>query len=329
MDPYLDTIPDERGQEIKSRIRERDGSDSEERPTKRARANTDALLSPVNDDQNIEESPPKPENDLDNYDRERLRKGLRYINEAAKRKITPRTQEFLKLHKDAYKAALEAPDKASQAVVQAMDQVYYSAAFYLKARSSDEYESLMCYVKLRRLEFLANYGDYLGQDLQEIRADLKAAAIGASSAIRQAAIELGPPQSWLDIADQLAGEDVNNLRKHMIVACGVLGIDACHMSWLIQERAERNRMFYNQIRQHISDCHFSSLAEQICRDLKELLNVAPDQETAVKYERVLLSIQEEYFDVMSRDDHQYWIPNEKARKLIQEKLARDKKRAKK
>ena len=57
MDPYLDTIPDERGEEIKSRIRERDGSDSKERPTKRARANTDALLSPVNDDQNIEERP--------------------------------------------------------------------------------------------------------------------------------------------------------------------------------------------------------------------------------------------------------------------------------
>ena len=114
----------------------------------------------------------------------------------------------------------------------------------------------------------------------------------------------------------------------MIVACGVLGIDASHMSWLIQQW-ERNRMFHNQIRQHISDCHFSSLAEQICRDLKELLNVAPDQETAVKYERVLLSTQEEYFDVMSRDDPQYWFPNEKARKLIQEKLARDNKRAKK
>ena len=330
MDPYLDTIPDDRGEEIKSRVRERDGSDSanEERPTKRARANTDTLLSPVIDDQNIEE-PPKPENDLDNYDRERLRKGLRYINEAAKRKITPRTQEFLKLHKDAYKAALEAPNKASQAVVQAMDQVYYSAAFYLKSRSPEEHDRLMCYVKLRQLEFLANYGDYLGQELQEIRADLKAAAIGASSEIRQAAIELGPPQSWLDIADQLAGKDVNNLQKHINVACGILGIDASHMSWLIKEWAQRNRMFHNQIRQHISDCHFVSLAEQLCRDLKELLNVAPDPETAVKYERVLLSIQEEYFVVQSRDDPQYWIPNEKASKLIKEKVARDKKKAKK
>ena len=325
----MDTTPYECGEEIKNRVRERDGSDSEERPTKRARANTDALLPPGNDEQNIEDTPPKPEKDLDDYDRERLRKGLRYVNEASKRKITPRTQEFLKLHKDAYKVALEAPDKVSQAVVQVMDQVYYSAAFYFKARSSEEYDSLMCYLKLRRLELLANYGDYVGQELQEIRADLKAAAIGASSDVQQAATHLGPPNLWQDIAGELAGEDVNNLRKHMKVACGVLGIDPIHMSWLIQEWADRNRIFHNQIRRYISDCHFKSLAEQICRDLKELINVAPDEETAAKYEKVLLSIKEEYFDVVNREDPEYWIPNEEVRKLMQEKMERDKKRAQK
>lgn len=149
MDPYLDTIPDGRGEEIRKRVRERDGSDSEGRPTKRARADTSALLPPGGDGQEVDE-PPKPEDDLDKYDRERLQKWLGYINGAAKRKITPRTQEFLKLHKDAYKAALDggAPEKASRAVVQAMDQVYYSAAFYLKPRSSEEYEHLMHYVRL-------------------------------------------------------------------------------------------------------------------------------------------------------------------------------------
>jgi hypothetical protein len=49
--------------------------------------------------------------------------------------------EFLELHKDVYKAALDsrAPEKASCAVVQAIDQVYYSAAFYFKLRSSGEH----------------------------------------------------------------------------------------------------------------------------------------------------------------------------------------------
>ncbi|KAK0510959.1 hypothetical protein JMJ35_006511 [Cladonia borealis] len=100
MDPYINSIPDERGEEIKKRVRARDGSDTEEQPTKRARADTSALLPPGNDEQNLED-PPKPETDLNNYNHERLQKGLRYVNEAAKKKVTPRTQEFLKLHKDA------------------------------------------------------------------------------------------------------------------------------------------------------------------------------------------------------------------------------------
>ena len=77
-----------------------------------------------------------------------------------------------------------------------------------------------------------------------------------------------------------------------------------------------------QIRQHISDYQWGPLAQQICHDLKELLNVAPILETAAKYEKFL----DEYFDVMSRDDPQHWFPNEKS---ASSGLAREKKRAQK
>lgn len=53
----------------------------------------------------------------------------------------------------------------------------------------------------------------------------------------------------------------------------------------------------------------------------------PDPDTAANYEKVLLSLQKEYFDAMSRDDPHYWFPNERARKLTSEKSARQKKRA--
>ncbi|KAA6407219.1 MAG: hypothetical protein FRX48_09021 [Lasallia pustulata] len=210
-----------------------------------------------------------------------------------------------------------------------MDQVYYSAAFYLKPRSSEEHEHLMHYVKLRRLELLANYGDYLEQELQCIRADLKAAATGAGSVVRDAALELGSRKTWLTIADELAGANMSDLRKHVYIACGVLNIDPNHMLWLIKEWAEKNRIFHNQIRQNISNCHWGRLAEQVCRDLQELLDVAPDPDTAANYKKVLLTIQNEYFDVISRDDPQHWFSNEKARKLTEENMAREKKRAQK
>jgi len=57
-------------------------------------------------------------------------------------------------------------------------------------------------------------------------------------------------------------------------------------------------------------------------------NVTPEG-TAATYEKVLLSIQEVFSDVISRDDPEYWFPNGKARKLIEEEMAREKKRAQK
>ena len=73
----------------------------------------------------------------------------------------------------------------------------------------------MHYVKLRRLELLINCDDYLEQELQEIRKKLKAAVIDASTEMREASLKLEPPNTWLGIADKLAGANVIDLRKHV------------------------------------------------------------------------------------------------------------------
>jgi hypothetical protein len=57
MDPSLvDAIPDDHGDVIRDLIRDRDGSDSEERPRKRARTDTGALLPQEQNGQKTEES---------------------------------------------------------------------------------------------------------------------------------------------------------------------------------------------------------------------------------------------------------------------------------
>lgn len=335
MDPYRDVIPDDEGEDIRKRVRERDGSDDEARPSKRPRANTSTLLPPTPEgDQQDIQVPPKPEDDLDKYDRARLQQGLRYIDGAAKRKNTPRTQEFLNLHKDAYKVALgEISDESSRAVVQALDKLYHSKSFHFKPRSPEEHERLMNYVKLRQLELLANYSDYPGHEASVFRGDLEEAAVSdvnaENSDIRAASRGLSGPKTWTDIADELAGTDVTGLCKNVYGACVVLGIDPQHILWLIEQWAQGNRVFRNSIRQLISECRWYYVAKQLCRDLKEFLNVAPDPETAVNYERVLLKIQSDYFNVVDPDDPDYWVPNEKAVKLLQEKVAKDKKKAEK
>ena len=322
MDLIESTVPDDHAAEVKRRLRERDGSDDESRPRKRARADTLALL-PSNATSLELQGPLKPEEDLDRYDVERLQQGLNYIVGATKRKITPRTQEFLRQHKDAYKVALERKDEASCAVVQALDKIYHSSSFYLRPRSVEESERLQGYVRLRQLELMANYGDYLGQELQQIRAKLKEAAKDAAADVKEANHKLGPPNTWLDIAAKLAGADMADLRSHVDVACGVLGMDSKHMLWLIQQWGDRNRTFHNQVRQYIIDCDWYQLARQIWRDLKELPNAIVNPDDLSKYETVLVSVQEEYLNVLSKDDPRYWVPNQKALDLIQEKIAKE------
>ena len=70
MDPDRDIILDNHGRNTRKRVRGRDGSDDEGLPTKRPRANMSALLlpKPEGGQQDIG-VPPKPEDDLDKYDR--------------------------------------------------------------------------------------------------------------------------------------------------------------------------------------------------------------------------------------------------------------------
>ena len=85
--------------------------------------------------------------------------------------------------------------------------MYYSKSFYFKPRSSEEHERFVDYVKLRQLELLANYGDYLEHEASLFRADLKEAFSGAHSEnpeILEASRGLSGPRTWTDIADELA-----------------------------------------------------------------------------------------------------------------------------
>lgn len=320
--------PGDEGAIIDKRVRERDGSDDDERELvvkrQRQRSNTISL---VDENGPGVDTVPRPEQDLSRYNKDRLEQGLRYLHKESKRKITPRTAEFLVQYKDAYKVALEDKDPAAARVVQAMDKLYYSSAYYFKARTAEEDKKLNCYLTLRRLELLANYGDYLGQEPQEIRFKLKRAAVGSSTEVRDAASALGSKSTWLEIANRLEGVELPVLRTHIDIACEVLGLEAGHLEWLIKEWGSPNRTFHNQIREHIQNCLWGSVAEQLCRDLKELRHVEADPETISHYEHVLLALREEYFIVKDEDQPQYWKPNEKADRLQDEKLERDRKKS--
>ena len=323
MDPYQDILTGRDGAIIRRLVRKRNLHEKLQ-DAKPARTNINDLLPPGNPEEPPLE-PLKREDSLRDYTRERLERGLRYIYQTLERDLTPRTTSFLGLCKEHYKVALEdqIPSEASCAVVQAMDQAYDSTAFYHQVREPSEAAFLDKFLKLRKLENLGNYGEYLGQGLQEIRAKLKieAGRQGPQHAqVQQAASDkLRGLQTWSEIAGELEGADTKELQKDVFTACNILNLDPIHMEILIQEWADQNIVAHNQTREHIQEGKWSRLANQLCRDIKELPNIYTDSETIATFGTAMVLFQEEYFDVYDPEDANSWLPNANVVALVRER----------
>jgi hypothetical protein len=49
-------------------------------------------------------------------------------------------------------------------------------------------------------------------------------------------------------------------------------------------------------------CRWSQVFSTICRDIKELFQVSSDRDTASKYEEVLISLRDQYFEVIDEEN---------------------------
>ena len=328
MDRFTNVIPIESSEDIRKQIAERDGEDDEEPPTKRARADTTAHLPtylPQID------QPPKVETDLNKYDYVRLQEGLSYVVGEMKRKITPRTAAFLEIHKDAYKIALEreTSDPASLAVVQSLDRVYAVGTFYFKVASQQEQDQLDWYLRLRKLELLANYGDYMGQSLENYKADMKQKADDdddEDEKLKPASKELTESKTWTTIAEGLEGHEGPELRQHVSRACAKLGLDSTHMRWLIEQwGVKRNRPFSCcRIREHITARKWGDLATQLGRDLAELVIISkPDDNDREEYEKTMVLIRDRYLIVGDPLEPGTWLPSQYAYDLTKARYAKE------
>ena len=321
MDSYIASLPEDQApQIIRGIVRERDGFDEDLRPRKRAKQNaSNHVASDIEEEEELQ--PPIPEDDLRSYDRPRLLQGLRYLTQESKRDNTPRAHVFLQLHLDAHEVALQldSPQDASRTVVQVLDKAYYFEAFLFKPHQ-EIVDRGPDFVVLRRLELFANYGDYVGQDIQEIRSKLKVKSQGADIKTLSTVAWFKAPNRWNTMSEQLRnikkdGVDASGIMQHVDLICQVLGIDADHIIWLIHEWADRNQKLHNQAREDIIGCDWSALARRLARDYKELANITETQEEFDQYQTTLIRLTDEYFDVGSRDNHRQYFPNQKAKDL--------------
>lgn len=290
---------------------------------------------------------PQPETDFQAYTEERLQRGLQYVASKLKRNIIPRTKAFLINHKKAYKAALQATESdrlTCLASVQTLEKVFNSESFLHNDYSQTDMTPIEAIRKFRELEILANYGDYLSHEVQGFRNRLfiPGADEGEEEILSRARPAFGNQKLWTEIADILkieeekiaelskASHDDDYLKTNISYilrrSCYFLGIDSEHMRWAIQEYANRNRKFHNNINDYISNCSWHDLARQISKDLADLPMVM-DLKAIPRYERSIKNIRDKYFDVGDfPNDPQNWYPNSHAKELAKEKAAAEQKR---
>ncbi|MCJ1377854.1 hypothetical protein MMC17_000950 [Xylographa soralifera] len=273
---------------------------------------------------------PRPEKKLSDYTDGRIRQSLQFAEQYLKyRRLTPNSARMVAQYKKASKAALLADEdsikKTHIVEIRTFDKLFSQTPF-LRQKIPEPVDLQQEMLKLRRLMYLARYGDYLNAALKKIRyvsGEIKTTGFEALSAEYQ----------WSDTAAAIRDErkedaDWNMIPKNETIA-GLrvttavavvregLGIRPEPIFWAIQQYAERNTAFHTNLRTLIDKCAWAELAVLLKRDLNELPSVIfPKDEQDLKLMRALLeSIRDEWFDIAGPDPSNLatWIPAAKAR----------------
>ena len=172
-DLYQSIMPGAEGHELQYLDLLRNEEDTS-RPGPSKRRKTFSLL-PANFTCNTS-TPPQP-HDVGWYFVSRLQQGLFYITQVEKHHTTPRKAMFLKMYKEAYKAALENAYRAPledrlrsglhELAVQAYDRAHLCLAF--PQRSSEAEVKLQDFLlEVARVERFANYGEVTGNSSEKV-----------------------------------------------------------------------------------------------------------------------------------------------------------------
>ena len=273
---------------------------------------------------------PQPEPKLSDYTDGRIRQSLQFAEQFLKyRRLTPRSNSMANEYKEASKAALLADenDVKNQHIVEIrMFDKSFSQEAFLRQEIPELVDLEQEVPKLRRLMYLGRYGDYLSSNLKKIlyvSGEKETTGYEKLSAQHQwttiaAAIreETRVDADWSSIPknDTIAGLRVTTA---VSVVCDGLGIEKESMFQAIQQYAERNTAFHNDLQTLIDRCVWPDLAVHLKRDLDELPSIIfPENIQDLRHMRTLLEgIRDDWFDTAGPDpaNPATWIPAAKAR----------------
>lgn len=272
-------------------------------PVRRARAST------------IEIQPPRPESKIEAYGPERVQEGLDYAShrlQSKKRKPTPNTQRLLILYHGACKQYLENFTKqSSDENACTLDEIRgYEVDMSYRGWITDVPSSVnaKAFMALRRMTYLARYGDYTKVMATKLRtASQSAPRINNWT-------EISGQHVWTEISDRLKEEapiwkkdkalnpELVKTTRAVADACYRIGITLDNMIHIINTYGERNETFHSQLESWLETEQYPRVASMIHDDLLDLASICPveESENEEAMRALLEALRDEWFDT-SRD----------------------------
>jgi hypothetical protein len=295
--------------------------------------------------------PPQPLTAIQDYDENRIKKGLIYAESVLRnpiRRLSPIGEQALKLYKEACAKLLDMEEdgliyEEPADIVQDIKNEWLgtvrtfeqSAQYtkYLRLTDSNSAQELQDeLVKLQKYGFYSRYGDILAEVCKELRHQAETRKVEGWQTLVM--------KYWTDIDQNLQTEKSayqkmlkganchEDCPTHMAIfnACKGIGFEMNETLAVIHEYAERNTMFHSPIEPMIKQGRFHSLQKALYNDFCDIPKVIKSEEIfqTQLMSTIVRTMMQQWFDFEERDIDNYeaWTPSASLR-AYREKLMAD------
>lgn len=258
------------------------------------------------------EAPPA-EHSSDDYTIPKVIERLEYAKRVEKRNISPRSEIFLQLYKDAAENALLVKD--DEARQQFCIQLYRYDKFihyngFMSKKPTEQQQTLeQQLLKLKKLEYYARYGDYFARELAALRESAALLKTENHEELQQYWTVINTKMQYERKLFEKEGQGLEPGRMPTLLAIWNAAIEVKlpteRVEWVIQQYAERNLLVHSTVTELIQVGHWSKLAELLYNDEKDICLVIPPgmQEDIEKLSAIIRSLITKFFIIEEGDEN--------------------------
>lgn len=273
-------------------------------------------------DENVVIPQPTPEERSNQYTFTRLQSGLAYAQSCLKRDISPRSELFLYLYKQEVKDAMTSEneeEKEKHIKMIMIQETLIKEKHFLRPLQHQNTEMQGELLKLREVQYITRYGEYLKIIPNRLRAHAKKAKFDDWELLAQGTF-------WTDIAAKIAEEDAAyQLVKQKKASADILTFDttlavrrACYdlgifddlAFWSIAEYGDGNSSVHRDLDSLKKTGDFGMLAKILYADRREVNMTFSEIQSETDLDALAEIIQgeiESLFQCLDPEDPKTWV----------------------